>query len=164
MLPCENEMFVPTEMSYDINPHFNTLYLGPASDDTYISFIKYSPRLEVRVTSFRSGFGERRRKPLLGSWILSLCLRPCVQINSWLGARGVCQLCCSLSFPPGTKRLPWCSCQLSSATLINPLCNLIHFKAPCYQLQPLISHSINQSVRELGRIGNQLLLPTVLFI
>lgn len=41
-----------------------------------------------------------------------------------------------------------CHCRSSSATLTNPLCNFIHFKAPCYQLQPFLSHSINQSARE----------------
>lgn len=89
---------------------------------------------------------------LISHWEKGQTVCPC-------GVTALPEAHCPSTLPAWHKAAAQCCCQSSSATLHNPLCNFIHFRAPCYQLQPLISHSINQSARELASGGNQLLSP-----
>lgn len=63
---------------------------------------------------------------------------------------------CSSVLPTWHKVPAWCRCRSSSATLINPLCNFIHFKAPCSQLpaRNLTLHkSISEGAGEQGKLA-----------
>lgn len=63
---------------------------------------------------------------------------------------------CSSVLPTWHKVPAWCRCRSSSATLINPLCNFIHFRAPCSQLpaRNLTLHkSISEGAGEQGKLA-----------